>query len=87
MADAIYSVISENYRKHLVEAVKVAGHMLLDSAEDVVGNTDNICDFQITFDFNQELCDSIPKMTVMRSHMPSYEVMENLIAKRFDDNI
>ena len=86
MADAVHSVISENYRKYLVEAVKVAGHMLLDSAEDVVGNTDNICDFQITFDFDQELCDSIPKMTVMRSHMPSYEVMENLIAKRFDDN-
>ena len=87
MADAVHSVSSENYRKYLVEAVKVAGHMLLDSAEDVVGNTDNICDFQITFDFNQELCDSIPKMTVMRSHMPSYEVMEDLIAKRFDDNI
>ena len=87
MADAVHSVSSENYRKYLVEAVKVAGHMLLDSAEDVVGNTDNICDFQITFDFNQELCDSIPKMTVMRTHMPSYEAMENLIAKRFDDNI
>ena len=86
MADAIHSVSSEKYRKYLVEAVKVAGHMLLNSAEDVVGNTDNICDFQITFDFNQELCDSIPKMTVTRSHMPSYEVMENLIAKRFDDN-
>lgn len=86
MADAVHSVSSENYRKYLVEAVKVAGHMLLDSAEDVVGNTDNICDFQITFDFNQEFCDSIPKMTVMRSHMPSYEAMENLIAKRFDDN-
>ena len=84
MADAVHSVSSENYRKYLVEAVKVAGHMLLDSAEDVVGNTDNICDFQITFDFNQELCDSIPKMTVMRSHMPSYEAMEDLIAKRFD---
>ena len=87
MADAIHSVTSENYRKYLVEAIKVAGHMLLDSAEDVVGNTDNICDFQITFDFNQELYASIPKMTVTRSHMPSYEVMENLIAKRFDDNI
>lgn len=86
MANAVHSVSSENYRKYLVEAVKAAGHMLLDSAEDVVGNTDNICDFQITFDFNQELCDSIPKMTVMRSHMPSYEVMENLIAKRFDYN-
>lgn len=86
MANSVHSVSSENYRKYLVEAVKVAGHMLLDSAEDVVGNTDNICDFQITFDFNQELCDSIPKMTVMRSHMTSYEVMENLIAKRFDDN-
>lgn len=86
MANAVHSVSSENYRKYLVEAVKVAGHMLLDSAEDVVGNTDNICDFQISFDFDQELRDSIPKMTVMRSHMPSCEVMENLIAKQFDDN-
>ena len=86
MADAVHSVRSENYRKYLVEAVKAAGHMLLDSAEDVVGNTDNICNFQITFDFNQELCDSIPKMTVTRSHMPSYEAMENLIAKQLDNN-
>ena len=86
MSDAVHSVSSEKYRKYLVEAVKAAGHMLLDSAEDVVGNTDNICDFQITFDFNQELCDSIPKMTVMRSHMPSYEVMENLIVKRFEND-
>ena len=87
MADAIHSVSSEKYRQYLVEAVKAAGRMLLDSAEDVVGNTDNICDFQITFDFNQELYASIPKMTVMRSHMPSCEVMEDLISKRFDDNI
>ena len=86
MADAVHSVRSENYRKYLVEAVKAASRMLIDSAEDVVGNTDNICDFQITFDFNQELYASIPKMTVTRSHMPSYEVMENLIAKRLDDN-
>ena len=86
MADAVRSVRSENYRKYLVEAVKAAGHMLIDSAEDVVGNTDNICDFQIAFDFNQELYASIPKMTVTRSHMPSYEVMENLIVKRLDDN-
>ena len=86
MADAVHSVSSENYRKYLVEAVKAAGHMLIDSAEDVVGNTDNICDFKITFDFNQELCDSIPKMTVTRSHMPSYEAMENLIAKQLDNN-
>ena len=87
MADAVHSVRSESYRKYLVEAVKAAGHMLLDSAEDVVGNTDNICDFQITFAFNPELYASIPKMTVTRSHMPSYEVMENLIAKQLDDNI
>ena len=86
MADAIHSVRSEKYRKYLVEVVKAAGNMLIDAAEDVVGNTDNICDFQITFDFNQERCDSIPKMTVMRSHMPSYEVMENLIVKQFEND-
>ena len=86
MADAIHSVSSEKYRKYLVEAIKAAGHMLLDNAEDMVGNIDNICNFQITFDFNQELCDSLPRMTIKKSHFPSYEVIENLIAKRFDDN-
>lgn len=82
MATVKCSVSEEKYREYLVEAVKAAGNMLIDNAEDLVGKTKCICDFQITFDFDQELYDSIPRMTVTRSHMPSYEVIEDLMNNR-----
>lgn len=82
MATVKCSVSEEKYRKYLVEAVKAAGNMLIDNAEDLVGNTKCICDLKITFDFGQELYDSIPRMTVTRSHMPSYEIIEDLMNNR-----
>ena len=82
MATVKCSVSEEKYREYLVEAVKAAGNMLIDNAEDLVGNTKCISDLNITFDFGQELYDSIPRMTVTRSHMPSYEIIEDLMNKR-----
>lgn len=82
MAKAVFGMSSEQYRKYLVEAVKTAGQMLIDNAEDMVGNMDSITDLRIDCEFCQDEYDSIPKITVIRGHMPTYEMMDNLLKKR-----
>lgn len=72
----------EQYRKFLVEAVKAAGRMMIDTAEDAVGNTDLMTDFSIKFEFSQENNGSIPVMTITRSHLPSIEVIDGLLETR-----
>lgn len=72
----------EQYRKFLVEAVKAAGQMMIDNAEDAVGNIDLMTDFSINFEFSQEDRDGIPKMTIIRSHLPSIEVIDELLDTR-----
>ena len=73
----------EQYRKFLVEAVKAAGQMMIDNAEDAVGNIDLMTDFCIKFEFSQENNGSIPVMTITRSHLPSIEVMDGLLDTRY----
>ena len=73
----------EQYRKFLIEAVKAAGQMMIDNAEDAVGNIDLMTDFCIKFDFNQEGRGSIPEMTIIRSHLPSTEVIDGLLDTRY----
>lgn len=64
MAEAVNGMTSEEYRKYLVEAVKIAGKMIIDNAEDIVGNIDCVTYLGISCDFYQDLYDSIPKITV-----------------------
>lgn len=73
----------EQYRKFLVEAVKAAGQMMIDNAEDAVGNINLMTDFSIKFDFSQENNGSIPVMTITRSHLPSIEVIDELLETRY----
>ena len=73
----------EQYRKFLIEAVKAAGQMMIDNAEDVVGRLDLMTDFCIKFDFNQEDRGSIPEMTIIKSHLPSIEVIDGLLDTRY----
>ena len=73
----------EQYRKFLIEAVKAAGQMMIDNAEDAVGHIDLMTDFCIKFDFNQEDRGSIPEMTIIRSHLPSTEVIDGLLDTRY----
>ena len=73
----------EQYRKFLVEAVKAAGQMMIDNAEDVVGHIDLMTDFCIKFEFSQENNGSIPVMTITRSHLPSIEVIDGLLDTRY----
>lgn len=73
---------AEQYRKFLIEAVKAAGQMMIDTAEDAVGNTDLMTDFSIKFEFSQENNGSIPVMTITRSHLSSIEVIDGLLETR-----
>ena len=73
----------EQYRRFLIEAVKAAGQTMIDNAEDAVGHTDLMTDFCIKFDFNQEDRSSIPEMTIIRSHLPSTEVIDGLLDTRY----
>ena len=73
----------EQYRKFLIEAVKAAGQMMIDNAEDVVGHIDFMTDFSINFEFSQEDRGSIPEMTIIKSHLPSIEVIDGLLDTRY----
>lgn len=73
----------EQYRKFLIEAVKAAGQMMIDNAEDVVGHIDLMTDFCIKFEFSQENCGGVPEMTIIRSHLPSIKVIDGLLDTRY----
>lgn len=60
---------SEKYREGLIESVKVAGQMLIDNAEDLVGTMDIMSGFDISVSFDPT-GGSIPELTVSRSYLP-----------------
>ncbi len=70
---------SEDYRLYLVECVKVAGQMIKDMAEDIVGETDHISDLAIEVHFDQENYGSIPEITLTRMHLPDHETIDHLL--------
>ena len=73
----------EQYRKFLIEAVKAAGQMMIDNAEDAVGHIDLMTDFCVKFEFSQEDRGGIPEMTIIKSHLPSIEVIDGLLDNRY----
>lgn len=75
---------SEDYRSYLVECVKTAGQMIIDMAEDIVGETDTISNLSISAEFDQEFNGSIPELTITRSHMPDRETLERLLDIRVE---
>lgn len=75
---------SEDYRSYLVECVKTAGQMIIDMAEDIVGQTDWITDLAIEAHFDQENFASIPKITITRLHLPDHETIDHLLDIRVE---
>ena len=69
---------SKNYRLYLTECVKVAGQMIIDMAEDIVGQTDCITNLVLEVGFDQEDV-SIPKITITRMYYPDRETMDRLL--------
>ena len=75
---------SKEYRSYLVECVKSSGQMIIDMAEDIVGNSDMITNLAIEVSFDQEDRASIPEITITRMHLPDRETLEHLLDIRVE---
>ena len=60
----------KKYRERLTKFVKLAGQMVIDMADDIVGNSDSISDLNINITFNQDIMCSLPEVIITRSHVP-----------------
>ena len=67
----------EQYRKILVEKIKVGAQMMYDMAEDIAGKTEHITDLSVTISFDQT-GPSIPELTITRSHLPTMKQINYL---------
>ena len=74
---------SEDYRSYLVECVKAAGHMIIDMADDIVGETDAMTNLALEVNFDQENR-SIPEITITRMHLPDNETLDHLLDIRIE---
>ena len=74
---------SEDYRSYLVECVKTAGQMIIDMAEDIVGETDSITNLALEISFDQGNR-SIPEITITRMHLPDNETLDHLLDIRIE---
>lgn len=74
---------SEDYRSYLVECVKTAGNMIIDMAEDIVGETDSITNLALEISFDQENR-SIPEITITRMRLPDNETLDHLLDIRVE---
>ena len=74
---------SEDYRSYLVECVKAAGQMIIDMADDIVGDTDAKTNLALEDRFDQENR-SIPEITITRMHLPDHETLDHLLDIRIE---
>ena len=70
--------MSENFKEGLIEAIKVAGQMIIDNAEDIAGKTENMSCLDISVNFDPEN-GSIPELNIYRSHWPSREKLDHIL--------
>ena len=74
---------SEDYRSYLVECVKAAGHMIINMADDIVGETDAMTNLALEVSFDPENR-SIPEITITRMHFPDHETLDHLLDIRIE---
>ena len=74
---------SEDYRSYLVECVKAAGQMIINMADDIVGETDAMTNLALEVSFDQENR-SIPEITITRMHLPDNESLDHLLDIRVE---
>ena len=74
---------SEDYRSYLVECVKAAGQMIIDMADDIVGETDAMTNLalEVSFDRGNR---SIPEITITRTYLPDHETVDHLLDIRIE---
>ena len=75
---------SKNYRSYLVECVKTAGNMIIDMADDIVGETDKISNLALEVRFDNEMR-NIPEITITRMHLPDNETLDHLLDIRIEE--
>ena len=74
---------NEDYRSYLVECVKAAGQMIIDMADDIVGETDAMTNLALEVSFDQENR-SIPEITITKMHLPDHETLDHLLDIRIE---
>ena len=74
---------SKNYRSYLVECVKTAGNMIIDMADDIVGETDAMTNLALEVHFDTEMR-NIPEITITRMHIPDNETVDHLLDIRIE---
>lgn len=74
---------SKDYRSYLVECVKASGRMIIDMADDIVGETDAMTNLALEVSFDQENR-SIPEITITRMHLPDHETLDHLLDIRVE---
>ena len=74
---------SKDYRSYLVECVKAAGQMIIDMAEDIVGNFDAMTNLALEVSFDQENR-SIPEITITKMYLPDHETLDHLLDIRVE---
>lgn len=70
-------------RSYLVECVKTAGNMIIDMAEDIVGETFPMTNLALEISFDQENL-SIPEITITKMHIPDNETLDRLLDIRVE---
>ena len=75
--------MSENYRSYLVECVKTAGDMIIDMAEDIVGETFPISNLALEISFDQKNL-SIPEITITKMNLPDNKTLDRLLDIRVE---
>ena len=74
---------SKDYRSYLVECVKTSGQMIIDMAEDIVGETDAMTNLALEVSFDNEMR-NIPEITITRMHLPDHETLDHLLDIRVE---
>lgn len=65
------------FRERIIEEVRLMGQMLIDNAEDLVGQVPLISSFRIELDFPMGADKvPVPTATVKRVHLPRFEDFE-----------
>lgn len=70
-------MITENFKQGLIESIKVAGQMIIDSAEDIAGKTELMTNLNVSVHFDPEM-KYIPEVTIARSHVPDCEKIDRI---------
>lgn len=70
--------VTLNFKEGLIEAIKTAGQMIIDNAEDIAGKTEHMSHVNISVDFDPEMrC--VPEVTIARSHLPTLDKLEHIL--------